>query len=130
MAAALVHRGPDSDGIVVTARAGLAHTRLAILDLTESGAQPMWSDDGRYALAYNGEIYNFQALRSELEAQGERFRGRSDTEVVLRLLARDGERALPRLQGMFALALLDAQQGSVLLARDRAGQKPLYLAEL
>ncbi len=130
MAVALGHRGPDSNGIAVTPRAGLAHTRLAILDLTDSGAQPMWSDDGRYVLAYNGEIYNFQALRSGLEAQGERFRGRSDTEVVLRLLVRDGESALPQLQGMFALALLDAQQGDVLLARDRAGQKPLYTAEL
>ena len=125
---ALTHRGPDSDGIAVTDRAGLAHTRLAILDLTDSGAQPMWTDDGRYALSYNGEIYNFGELRAELEARGERFRGRSDTEVVLRLLARDGEDALRRLHGMFALALLDTQQGNVLLARDRAGQKPLYLA--
>jgi asparagine synthase (glutamine-hydrolysing) len=126
----LVHRGPDASDVAVVGSAGLAHTRLKIIDLTQAGAQPMWSPDGRYVLAYNGEVYNHAALRAELEERGESFRGRSDTEVVLRLLALEGEAALPRLDGMFALALLDTRSGEVLLARDRAGQKPLYVAGL
>jgi asparagine synthase (glutamine-hydrolysing) len=130
LAAALHHRGPDASGVVTAGGVGLAHTRLAILDLSSTGAQPMWSPDRRHVLVYNGEVYNFAALRRELEAQGERFAGTSDTEVVLRLLARDGASALSRLDGMFALALLEVHSGTVLLARDRAGQKPLYWAPL
>jgi asparagine synthase (glutamine-hydrolysing) len=130
LARALRHRGPDASGVATAGGAGLAHARLAIIDLSPSGAQPMWSPDGCFAIAYNGEVYNFAALRRELEGQGERFAGTSDTEVVLRLLARDGEAALARLDGMFALALLDARSGEVFLARDRAGQKPLYWAAL
>jgi asparagine synthase (glutamine-hydrolysing) len=90
----------------------------------------MWSPNRRFVFAYNGEVYNFAKLRDELTRAGERFAGASDTEVVLRLLARDGERSLARLDGMFALALLDTQSGEVLLARDRTGQKPLYWAAL
>jgi asparagine synthase (glutamine-hydrolysing) len=130
LAAALHHRGPDARGIRVADGVGLAHSRLAILDLSDTGAQPMETPDGRFAIAYNGEVYNFRHLRQELEARGERFRGSSDTEVVLRLLAREGEAGLARLDGMFALALLELRSGEVLLARDRMGQKPLYLAEV
>ena len=126
----LRHRGPDASGIAISGRAGLAHTRLAILDLSEHGAQPMWSGDRRFALAYNGEVYNFDSLRKELEATGETFQGTGDTEVVLRLLCRDREHALSALDGMFGLGLLDTQEQRLLLARDRAGQKPAYWASL
>jgi asparagine synthase (glutamine-hydrolysing) len=130
LADALHHRGPDARGTAACGGVGLAHTRLSILDLSPTGAQPMWSPDRRYVLAYNGEVYNFRRLRQELEASGERFSGTSDTEVVLRLLVREGEAGIPRLDGMFALALLDTATREVLLARDRMGQKPLYLAPL
>lgn len=130
LAEALHHRGPDARAIWVEGGIGLAHTRLAILDLSSAGAQPMASPDGRHVIAYNGEVYNFRALRKDLETSGERFAGHSDTEVVLRLLAREGESALSRLDGMFALAVLDTRSGEVLLARDRMGQKPLYYAPL
>ena len=130
LARALRHRGPDASGIATLAHGGLAHTRLSILDLSPTGAQPMWSPERRHVIAYNGEVYNFAPLRDALARSGERFAGTSDTEVVLRLLARDGPAALAQLDGMFALALLDAQTGELLLARDRAGQKPLYWAPL
>ncbi len=130
LARELTHRGPDASGVVLSGRAGLAHTRLAIVDLTPTGAQPMRSPDGRHVLVFNGEVYNFLRLRAELEAKGERFAGRSDTEVVLRILVREGAAGLARLEGMFALALLEVSSGEVLLARDRVGQKPLYVAEL
>ena len=130
LASALHHRGPDASNVAVCDGAGLAHTRLAILDLSPTGAQPMWSPDRRHVLAYNGEVYNFADLRAELEAAGERLAGRSDTEVVLRLLVREGLDALARLDGMFAIALLDTATGELLLARDRVGQKPLYWAAL
>jgi asparagine synthase (glutamine-hydrolysing) len=130
LARGLAHRGPDASATLVAGSVGIAHRRLAILDLSPTGAQPMWSPDRRFAIAYNGEVYNFTALRRELEGVGERFAGTSDTEVVLRLLARDGEKALARLDGMFALALVEAATGEVLLARDRIGQKPLYWAAL
>ena len=130
LAANLHHRGPDAAGVAAIDGAGVAHARLSIIDLSPTGAQPMWSPDRRFVFAYNGEVYNFAQLRDELTRAGERFAGSSDTEVVLRLLARDGERSLARLDGMFALALLDTQSGEVLLARDRVGQKPLYWASL
>jgi asparagine synthase (glutamine-hydrolysing) len=130
LARALRHRGPDAAAVATTAHGGLAHTRLAILDLSPTGAQPMWSPDRRHVIAYNGEVYNFAPLRDALARDGERFAGTSDTEVVLRLLAREGAAGLARLDGMFALALLDAQTGALLLARDRAGQKPLYWAPI
>jgi asparagine synthase (glutamine-hydrolysing) len=130
LARAMRHRGPDAAGVAVLEHGGLAHTRLAILDLSPTGAQPMWSPDRRHVIAYNGEVYNFAPLREALARDGESFAGTSDTEVVLRLLARDGPAALARLDGMFALALLDAQSGELWLARDRAGQKPLYWAPL
>ncbi len=140
---ALRHRGPDGQGIWQDSGkpATLVHTRLAIIDLSECGAQPMGTgqnaaqapaDDGlnaqsaRYWIVFNGEIYNFQALRAELEAAGETFGGHSDTEVLLKLLIRDGKAALPRLGGMFAFAFYDRDTGDALLARDAFGIKPLY----
>ena len=125
---ALAHRGPDGHGVYRSAsgRALLVHRRLAIIDPSERGAQPMASADGRYHLTFNGEIYNFRELRKELQADGVRFRTETDTEVVLYLLALDGPAALARLRGMFALGLWDEHEGSLLLARDRYGMKPLY----
>ena len=128
--AALRHRGPDGEGQWRDAlgRAGLVHTRLAVLDLSQAGAQPMASGPDKW-LSFNGEIYNFAELRTTLEAAGEVFQGQSDTEVLLRLLAREGVTALPKLAGMFALAYYDAASGRGLLARDAFGIKPLYYVE-
>ena len=129
----LVHRGPDGRGEWQDADAGvwLGHRRLAVIDITPAGAQPMQSRDGRYVLSFNGEIYNFAALREPLLAAGVALRGHSDTEVLLETIARDGLAAtLPRLNGMFALALWDRQQHTLHLARDRFGEKPLYYGVL
>lgn len=128
----LRHRGPDADGVWTDSEdgLGLAHTRLAIVDLTPGGAQPMVSPDGRFVIAFNGEIYNHKELRAGLEAAGERFSSTSDTEVLLRLLARDGAAAIGELIGMFAFALWDRAEKSLLLARDRLGIKPLLYAPL
>jgi len=125
---AMTLRGPDGAGAWTApdGRAALASRRLAILDLSPAGAQPMSTPDGRWHLVMNGEIYNFRALRRELEEQGATFRSRSDTEVVLALLARHGTAALPRLRGMFGLALWDDAGKCLLLARDPLGIKPLY----
>ena len=127
MRARLGHRGPDSCGLWQESDGGfgLAHTRLAIIDPSPAGAQPMVSDCGRFVLAYNGAIYNFRDLRTELEAAGEQFRSFSDTEVLLALLRREGAQALKRLVGMFAFAFWDRERGELLLARDRLGLKPL-----
>lgn len=129
MAGAIAHRGPDAEGAWVDAEAGVAlgHRRLSIVDLSPAGAQPMLSADRRWAIAYNGEIYNFQELRGELEAAGHRFRGHSDTEVLIEACARDGIAAvLPRLIGIFAIALWDREGRTLHLARDPLGVKPLY----
>jgi len=129
MGATLAHRGPDDAGTWCDPAAGvaLAHRRLAILDLTSEGHQPMVARDGKRVLVYNGEVYNFAELRAELEARGARFRGRSDTEVLLESLALHGvERTLGRLVGMFAFALWDGEARELVLARDRLGIKPLY----
>ncbi|HEY8548394.1 MAG TPA: asparagine synthase (glutamine-hydrolyzing) [Vicinamibacterales bacterium] len=129
MAQALVHRGPDDEGQFVDPPAGfgLGFRRLAIVDLTSSGHQPMTSHDGRYVIAFNGEIYNYRDLRAELEGRGVRFRGGSDTEVALEALARWGvEEAVPRLWGMFAMAIWDRAERQLWLVRDRLGKKPLY----
>ncbi|HEV2733539.1 MAG TPA: asparagine synthase (glutamine-hydrolyzing) [Longimicrobiaceae bacterium] len=135
MAGALSHRGPDDSGFAELrapggARGGtLVHRRLSILDLSSAGHQPMRTPDGRYTLVYNGEIYNFQALRAELEAEGERFASHSDSEVLLLGWARHGRAFLPRLRGMFAFAVWDERTGTGALVRDPFGIKPLYLAE-
>jgi len=130
MSAAIAHRGPDGEGIWVSpsGRAMLAHRRLAIIDLA-TGDQPQVSDDGRIALVFNGEIYNYRELRADLERAGHRFRTQSDTEVLLTLIQRDEARSVEPLRGMFAFAAWDEQAHRLLLARDRVGKKPLYLAE-
>jgi asparagine synthase (glutamine-hydrolysing) len=128
----LRHRGPDGEGLWqdATSTTGLAHTRLAVIDLSPGGAQPYLSEDGRFALTYNGEIFNYRALRAALEAEGERFRSESDTEVLLRLLQREGAAALQRIVGMFAFALWDRERRELLLGRDRLGIKPLVYGAL
>ena len=126
MGACLRHRGPDDEGEYTDGGAGIAHTRLSIIDLSESGRQPMRSDDGRYVIAYNGEVYNFRELRQTLERCGHEFRGRSDTEVVLRAFIEWGESSFGMLEGMFALAVWDSAERRLHLVRDRFGIKPLY----
>lgn len=127
----LAHRGPDDSGVFgcTVSGVGLLHTRLAILDLSPLGHQPMVSADGLVVLVFNGEIYNFRELRSELERQGQIFRGNSDTEVLLNLYLIEGEAMLPRLNGIFAFAVWDGRDGSMLISRDALGVKPLYFAE-
>jgi asparagine synthase (glutamine-hydrolysing) len=126
----LAHRGPDGDGIYLTEGCGLGHRRLAIVDLSPAGAQPMLTREGDAAIAFNGEIYDFDAARRALEAEGETFRSRSDTEVLLLALRRWGPAALGRLHGMLAIGYWDVRDRSLLLARDRFGKKPLYYAPL
>ena len=133
MAATLVHRGPDDAGRWTDAEGGIAlgFRRLAVLDVSAAGRQPMLSGDGRYACVFNGEIYNHRDLRAELERRGARFRGGSDTEVVVEAVAAFGPRAaVGRLWGMFALAVWDRVERTLLLARDRLGKKPLHVARL
>ncbi|HEV2915760.1 MAG TPA: asparagine synthase (glutamine-hydrolyzing) [Pyrinomonadaceae bacterium] len=129
MSDTLLHRGPDDEGSWVDASAGLAFgfRRLSIIDLSPEGHQPMTSMDGRYVIIFNGEIYNFRELRRELEASGHRFRGHSDTEVMLAAFSQWGfEQGVKRLNGMFALALWDKRERVLHLTRDRIGEKPLY----
>ena len=127
MTEALAHRGPDAEGQHVDGPVGLGHRRLSVIDLSPAGRQPMLTEDGRYAINYNGEVYNYRELRGELEALGVPFHSQTDTEVVLKALAQWGfEEGLLRLNGMFALALWDARERELLLARDRFGIKPLY----
>ena len=128
MTEAIRHRGPDGDGHYVDGPVALGHRRLAIIDLTPAGRQPMQSADGRFVVTYNGELYNFQELKAELESKGRRFRSRSDTEVLLEAWAEWGPDCLPRFNGMFAFALWDRRERVLHLARDRYGVKPLYYA--
>ena len=125
----IAHRGPDGEGHWIEGNVGLGHRRLAIIDLSPAGNQPMLSADHRWVLSYNGEIYNYKGIRSELEAAGYWFRSKTDTEVVLYALAHWGVDALLRFNGMFALALWDRSERTLLLARDRYGIKPLYYAQ-
>ena len=131
MTAALVHRGPDGDGQWSDTDAGVAfgHRRLAIIDLSPHGAQPMVSAGGRFVLTYNGEIYNYRELRADLEGAGlaPAWRGHSDTEVLLAAIEAWGlERALEKAEGQMAFALWDRETRTLHLARDRFGEKPLY----
>lgn len=128
MTDAIAHRGPDGEGHWIEGNVGLGHRRLAIIDLSPLGHQPMITADHRYAFSYNGEIYNFRELRAELEAAGYSFRSKSDTEVMLYALAHWGPAALDRFNGMFAFALWDRKEHRLMLARDRYGIKPLYIA--
>lgn len=124
-------RGPDGVGQWVSAdgRVGLGHRRLSIIDLSESGSQPMTSEDGKIRIVFNGEIYNYQLLREELIKGGHRFRSTSDTEVLLHLYEERGEAMVHALRGMFAFALWDERRSAMLLARDPYGIKPLYYAD-
>jgi len=130
MCDAMRSRGPDAVGYWQNSEAdiSLGHRRLSIIDLDERANQPMLSDDNRYVIVFNGEIYNFRELRKQLESEGEKFRTEGDTEVILKLFIRDGEKMLPKLRGMFAFAIWDQQTCSLFLARDPYGIKPLYVA--
>jgi asparagine synthase (glutamine-hydrolysing) len=128
MTDAIAHRGPDGEGHFIDGPLGLGHRRLAIIDLSPGGHQPMATPDGRFVISYNGELYNFNELRMQLESLGHRFHSRSDTEVVLKALAHWGDAALSKFNGMFAFALWDRQSKELMLARDRYGIKPLYYA--
>ena len=125
MLTTLEHRGPDDRGVHLGDGVALGMTRLAIIDLV-TGRQPMTSEDGAATVVFNGEIYNFRALRAELEARGQHFRTKSDTEVILRAWELEGEACVERLRGMFAFAIWDARRRTLFLARDRVGKKPLY----
>ncbi len=129
MTNAIAHRGPDGEGHWIEGNVGLGHRRLAIIDLTPAGHQPMISADHRYVLSYNGEIYNFRELRADLEAEGYWFRSKTDSEVVLYALAHWGTKAFDYFNGMFALAFWDRKEKTLLLARDRYGIKPLYYSQ-
>src|SRR5262249_43492073 len=128
---AMVARGPDGAGLWISAnkRVGLAHRRLAIIDLSETGAQPMATPDGRLQVVFNGEIYNYRELREELEAKGYRFRSTSDTEVLLHLYAEYGPGMVQCLRGMYAFAIWDEKNLGLFLARDPFGIKPLYYSD-
>lgn len=128
MTDAIAHRGPDGEGQWIEGNVGIGHRRLAIIDLSPAGHQPMITGDHRYVLSYNGEIYNYREIRTELEALGYWFRSQTDSEVVLNALAQWGPDALLKFNGMFGLALWDRKEKTLLLARDRYGIKPLYYA--
>lgn len=126
MTDAIAHRGPDGEGLKIAGALGLGHRRLAILDLSSTGHQPMSYGNGRYWITYNGEIYNFLELQHELEQLGHRFSSCSDTEVILAAYAQWGRDCLLRFNGMWAFAIWDAQEHTLFLARDRFGVKPLF----
>ena len=123
------HRGPDAEGVLVATAAGLAHSRLSIIDLSPGGAQPMSNDDGTISITFNGEIFNYVELRDELIARGRRFRSTSDTEVIIRLYEEMGPDCVERLNGDFAFAIWDARRRQLMLARDRMGVRPLFYAK-
>jgi asparagine synthase (glutamine-hydrolysing) len=129
MTDSLAHRGPDGEGHWIHENVGIGHRRLAIIDLSPLGHQPMLSSDSRYVLTFNGMIYNHREIRAELEARGVHFRGSSDTEVVLYSLIEWGPQALLKFNGMFALGFYDSVERRMLLARDRYGIKPLYVSQ-
>jgi asparagine synthase (glutamine-hydrolysing) len=124
----LTHRGPDDAGLFVEGPVALGHRRLSIIDLSESAKMPMGSPDGRIQAVFNGEVYNFQKLREELRSKGHRFSSEGDSEVTLRAYEEWGASCFERFNGMFAIAIWDGTRGRMVLARDPAGQKPLYFA--
>jgi len=126
MTDAIAHRGPDSEGFYIDSFIGLGHRRLAIIDLSPAGHQPMATEDGNYIITYNGEVYNFKELRVELESSGHKFRSKTDTEVVLHAYVQWGTECIKRFNGMFAFAIWDRTRQHLVLARDRYGIKPLY----
>src|SRR5207247_8367838 len=125
---AIAHRGPDDRGLLHAAKAGiaLAHNRLSIIDLSAAGHEPMFNEDGTVALVFNGEVYNFEALREQLITAGHRFVSRTDCEVVVHGYEEWGEAVVERLEGMFEFALWDARRQRLFVARDPMGIKPLY----
>lgn len=125
MADAIAHRGPDAEGFWIGQGVGLAHRRLSIIDLAE-GQQPLGNEDGSIQVVFNGEIYNYRELKSELVSQGHKFRTNSDTEVLVHLYEEMGEHLVDRLRGMFAFAIWDSKRERLVISRDRVGQKPVY----
>ena len=130
MTDAIAHRGPDGEGLYIEGSVGLGHRRLAIIDLSPAGHQPMLTPDSQYAIVYNGEVYNFQSLRLELEALGHHFHSRTDSEVILHAYAEWGKGCVNRFNGMFAFAIWDVRNQELFLARDRYGIKPLYYTQV
>lgn len=120
------HRGPDGEGFYDAKGISLGHCRLSVIDLTETGHQPMSDEEGRYWITFNGEIYNYLELKQELFGLGFRFHGKSDTEVLLAAFRHWGEKCLERLRGMFAFAIWDERTGCLFAARDRLGIKPFH----
>lgn len=129
MGNSMIHRGPDAGGKFYSQNIGFIHRRLSILDLTEAGNQPYISDNGRFVLVFNGEIFNFQQFHPELKLKGYQFKSHSDTEVLLYSLIEYGLKVLPRLNGFFAFSFWDKESGELLLVRDRFGVKPLFYAQ-
>src|SRR6266850_5148360 len=136
MLGSLEHRGRDDEGVWTSEAVDedgrhvcFGHRRLAIIDPSPAGHEPMFSPDGRYVITFNGEIYNYQELREELKAKGHRFCTDTDTEVLLAAFAEWGREALPRLNGMFAFGIWDNKERALTLARDHAGIKPLYYSQ-
>ncbi len=125
----IAHRGPDDDGFYITGKVGLGHRRLSIIDVA-GGHQPLFNEDGTVAIVFNGEIYNYKELANIVEARGHTLRTRSDTETIVHLYEEFGEDCVAMLRGMFAFALWDARNHTLLLARDRVGKKPLYYADV
>src|SRR4030067_3197307 len=126
MTDAIAHRGPDGEGFYTDSFVGLGHRRFAIIDLSPAGHQPMATEEGNYIITYNGEVYNFQELRIELESLGHKFRSKTDTEVVLHAYVQWGAECVKRFNGMFAFAIWDKTRQEIFLARVRYGIKPLY----
>ena len=126
MTNAIIHRGPDGKGHYINNNVGLGHRRLAIIDLSPSAHQPMQTVDKRFTITYNGEVYNFKSIRTELESKGYQFHSNTDSEVVLNAYVEWGKDCVHKFNGMFAFAILDTQNQTIFLARDRYGIKPLY----
>ncbi len=127
MCQAIVHRGPDDEGLLAKQNTGLGMRRLSIIDVA-GGHQPVFNEDRSIWIVFNGEIYNFPELRPELEARGHRFYTNTDTEVIVHLYEELGAECVQKLRGMFAFALWDERRGKLLIARDRLGKKPLHYA--